>query len=246
MADEPTTPFRSPIPRRRSPTAGRSRAACCRGGFRHGSWPASRCVIAAHHPGGRPADAACATVDRLAALSAAAEPRPRSRLPGPPPDPGSPGSSGRPGRRSDVRSDSAAVDDRPQAPRQARIRSPETGAGVEYESLFASNVVSSRRPAKRNARISGTPGDARRRIRAAGVDRSVDRRNRRRRRPSDGPSATGTPGRAAGTSAALRSDTGRRPARTDPAQRHTAEHTAPISAAGPLHRVLEGTSSTPS
>jgi type IV secretion system protein VirB10 len=107
----------------------------------------------------------------------------------------------------------------------------------EYESLFASNVVSSRRPdAERpNANAAGSAGAP---ARAATTDASLDDiaaavlRATGGTAPSNQAVAVGSPPRpAAGQEAAgLREGERRMP-----------ERTGPLSAAGPLHTLLEGT-----
>ena len=109
----------------------------------------------------------------------------------------------------------------------------------EYESLFASNVVSSRRPeAERlesgNARASGAP--PRKRPRKRLWTRSL----RRSSAPTGGTATSAPPG-----AVAVGSPHNRQPARTYRSRRggraETPDQTGPLSAAGPLHTLLEGT-----
>jgi type IV secretion system protein TrbI len=108
----------------------------------------------------------------------------------------------------------------------------------EYESLFASNVVLSRRPENerpdlgRNISQSNTPA------RTDGASPSVDE-------------VADAVVRATSRTAGLTSNTAAQfpqqatsplpPSSASPEQRRTPDQTPPISAAGPLHRVLEGT-----
>jgi type IV secretion system protein VirB10 len=106
----------------------------------------------------------------------------------------------------------------------------------EYESLFASNVVLSRRPENqrpdngRNTTQAGTP--PRSDSASPSVDEVADAVVRASARTA-GLTTTSPP---ASTPAAL-------PAQADPNDRSrtTPDQTPPITAAGPLHRVLEGT-----
>ena len=110
----------------------------------------------------------------------------------------------------------------------------------EYESLFASNVVLSRRPESERpdqGRIDSMPGAAPTQAGSPSpsVEEVADAVVRATTRTA-GASGTGAPAaQTAVTPAASES----RP--LDPAQRRTPDYTPPISAAGPLYRVLEGT-----
>jgi type IV secretion system protein VirB10 len=109
----------------------------------------------------------------------------------------------------------------------------------EYESLFASNVVLSRRPESERpdqGRINSMPGaPAQTGSPSPSVDEVADAVVRASARTA-GAFGTGAP--VAQTPVAPATNEPRQP---DPAQRRTPDYTPPISAAGPLHRVLEGT-----
>jgi len=110
----------------------------------------------------------------------------------------------------------------------------------EYESLFASNVVLSRRPESERpdqgrietmaAGVPAPPGST-----SPSVEEVADAVVRATARTA-GAFGGGTPATQAPVTPAPR---GPRP--QDPAQRRTPDYTPPISAAGPLYRVLEGT-----
>jgi type IV secretion system protein VirB10 len=108
----------------------------------------------------------------------------------------------------------------------------------EYESLFASNVVLSRRPESERpdqGRINSMPGaPAQTGSPSPSVDEVADAVVRASARTA-GAFGTGAPAQAPAAPAASE------PRQPDPAQRRTPDYTPPISAAGPLHRVLEGT-----
>ena len=109
----------------------------------------------------------------------------------------------------------------------------------EYESLFASNVVLSRRPENERPDV----GRQHAAIECAGTGRCrepVRGRGRRRRCPSH---ARGPLASRASPAAPLpqQSPTPCRRQRLLSEQRRTPDQTPAISAAGPLHRVLEGT-----
>lgn len=102
----------------------------------------------------------------------------------------------------------------------------------EYESLFASNVAVSRRPAnerpdagsaRQPSNGAADPG--------ASLDEVADAVMRATARAGE---TTRAPGAADAADAAP-------PVSVDPSQRRTPESTEPIRAAGPLHRLLEGT-----
>jgi type IV secretory pathway VirB10-like protein len=104
----------------------------------------------------------------------------------------------------------------------------------EYESLFASNVVLSRRPESERpdqGRIDSMPGSAPAQSGAPSpsVEEVADAVVR----------ATAGTGAPAAQSPVAPAASEPRP--LDPAQRRTPDYTPPISAAGPLYRVLEGT-----
>jgi len=110
----------------------------------------------------------------------------------------------------------------------------------EYESLFASNVVLSRRPEgeRPDQGQSGTmPGGvpAQSGSQSPSVEEVADAVVRATAKTTGafGNSAPATQAPAAAGSTEAR--------RLDPAQRRTPDYTPPISAAGPLYRVLEGT-----
>jgi type IV secretion system protein TrbI len=110
----------------------------------------------------------------------------------------------------------------------------------EYESLFASNVVLSRRPESErpDQGQSGTmPGGvpAQAGSQSPSVDEVADAVVRATAKTAG---AFGSSAPATQTPAAIGA-TEARP--LDPAQRRTPDYTPPISAAGPLYRVLEGT-----
>lgn len=110
----------------------------------------------------------------------------------------------------------------------------------EYESLFASNVVLSRRPESERpdqGRTDSTPGAAPAQTGSSSpsVEEVADAVVRATTRTA-GAFGTGAPAaQTVGTPAASE------PRPLDPAQRRTPDYTAPISAGGPLYRVLEGT-----
>jgi type IV secretion system protein VirB10 len=108
----------------------------------------------------------------------------------------------------------------------------------EYESLFASNVVLSRRPESERpdqGRITSMPGASPQTgSPSPSVDEVADAVVRASARTA---SALGTGAPVQAPAAPATSE----PRQADPAQRRTPEYTPPISAAGPLHRVLEGT-----
>ena len=110
----------------------------------------------------------------------------------------------------------------------------------EYESLFASNVVLSRRPEGERpdqGRTDSMPGAAPAQTGSPSpsVDEVADAVVRATAKTA-GAFGTGSP--AAQTPAAPAAT---EPRPLDPAQRRTPDYTPPISAAGPLYRVLEGT-----
>ena len=105
----------------------------------------------------------------------------------------------------------------------------------DYESLFASNVVSSRRPeAERlNPNAAGFPGAPTR----AAADASLDEIAAAVVRAAGGAAASQTAvGGLSPSPAASQQAAGRREG-----ERRTPDRTEPISAAGPLHTLLEGT-----
>ena len=109
----------------------------------------------------------------------------------------------------------------------------------EYESLFASNVVLSRRPENERpdqGRINSMPGaPPQTGSPSPSVDEVADAVVRASARTAN---AFGTGAPAAQTPVTPATS---EPRPLDPAQRRTPDYTPPISAAGPLHRVLEGT-----
>jgi type IV secretion system protein VirB10 len=108
----------------------------------------------------------------------------------------------------------------------------------EYESLFASNVVLSRRPDSERpdqGRIDTMPGAAATGSPSPSVDEVADAVVRATTRTA-GAFGSGAPAAQAPT-VPVASE----PRPVDDAQRRTPDYTPPISAAGPLYRVLEGT-----
>ena len=110
----------------------------------------------------------------------------------------------------------------------------------EYESLFASNVVLSRRPESERpdqGRVDSMPAGASAQTGSGSpsVDEVADAVVRATAKTA-GAFGSGAP--APQAPATLAPSEARPP---DPAQRRTPEYTPPISAAGPLFRVLEGT-----
>jgi type IV secretion system protein VirB10 len=109
----------------------------------------------------------------------------------------------------------------------------------EYESLFASNVVLSRRPESERpdqGRINSIPGaPAQTGSPSPSVDEVADAVVRASAKTAG---AFGAGGPVAQSPVAPAASESRQ---ADPAQRRTPDYTPPISAAGPLHRVLEGT-----
>lgn len=107
----------------------------------------------------------------------------------------------------------------------------------EYESLFASNVVLSRRPDSQQpdagtARVAGADAIGRLPSAEPSIDEIADAVMRASARTAGAVTSSAAPA-APGVQGAARPDEGRE------APRPTG--TAPISAVGPLHRVLEGT-----
>ena len=127
--------------------------------------------------------------------------------------------------------------DTPPAPAQDPIA--EERKRREYESLFASNVVLSRRPEGERpdqgrigtmaAGVPAQPGSP-----SPSVEEVADAVVRATARTA----ASAFGGSAPAAQAPV---TASEPRPLDPAQRRTPEYTPPISAAGPLYRVLEGT-----
>ena len=110
----------------------------------------------------------------------------------------------------------------------------------EYESLFASNVVLSRRPESERpdqGRIDSMPGGAPMQTGSPSpsVEEVADAVVRATTRTA-GAFGTGAPAAPAPAAPAALE-----PRPLDPAQRRTPDYTPPINAAGPLYRVLEGT-----
>jgi len=110
----------------------------------------------------------------------------------------------------------------------------------EYESLFASNVVLSRRPESERpdqGRIDSMPGGAPAQTGSPSpsVEDVADAVVRATTRTA-GAFGTGAPAAQTAVTPAASE-----PRPLDPAQRRTPDYTPPISAAGPLYRVLEGT-----
>lgn len=108
----------------------------------------------------------------------------------------------------------------------------------EYESLFASNVVLSRRPEAERPDVGRTLAAAtsgRRSDEAPSIDDIADAVVRATVRAG---TATGTPDAAARSTTTSTSTT---PSTVTPNSREPRDRTGPISATGPLHRLLEGT-----
>ena len=107
----------------------------------------------------------------------------------------------------------------------------------EYESLFASNVVLSRRPETERPDIGGNTRQANASPRSDSTSPSVDEVADavvRATTRTGGLTTAQVRAQVSAASPAAQTSTNDR-------SRTTPDHTAPISAAGPLHRVLEGT-----
>jgi type IV secretory pathway VirB10-like protein len=138
---------------------------------------------------------------------------------------------------------SEATAQRPVVYEESRSRAPEDPLAVdrrrrEYESLFASNVVLSRRPESQRpeAGSNASPGAASQMSREPSIDDIADAVVRATTRGGvTGVSGTGGAAQAAAPATQGASSPSRGERRTRP------ERTDPIDASGPLHRVLEGT-----
>ena len=106
----------------------------------------------------------------------------------------------------------------------------------DYESLFASNVVSSRRPEAERPNVN-TVGPAGAPARAA-TDASLDDIAAAVLRATGG---TAPASQAVAVSSPPSQPSGQEAAKLREGERRTPERTGPLSAAGPLHTLLEGT-----
>ena len=199
----------------------------------------SRRIHAADHVRGRPAGSARPT-GAGGGPGCRSERRPCARLPGPSAstrgtEPVATGGATDRARLSTL----GRTASRPR--RRRRTRSQQERRRREYESLFASNVVLSRRPESQRPDAGRSETSMQSGMPTAGGTPTVDEIADAALRATTRAAGLNRVEAQASPGAAVQQPRGAGAGPTTPEQSRTPERTGPISAAGPLHRILEGT-----